>query len=142
MTRACKLRHDGHKMTPACARHQQESCARRVRQVRSSLHNQVGEGSMPQSAFSIQRSLIVLKSIAFALAVAPLLAGAQQSAAPASGERAIEEIVVTANRREERLQDVGLAVTALGSASLDNLNITTATDITRAVPSLKMNAYS
>ena len=76
------------------------------------------------------------------LAAAPLLAGAQQATTPAPGERAIEEIVVTANRREERLQDVGLSVTALGSASLENLNITTATDITRAVPSLKMNAYS
>jgi len=75
-----------------------------------------------------------------ALAVAPLLAYAQQPAATA--ERGLEEIVVTANRREERLQDVGISVTALGSASLNNLNITTATDITRAVPSLKMNAYS
>src|SRR6186713_307539 len=75
-----------------------------------------------------------------ALAAAPVLADAQQPAA--TGERGLEEIVVTANRREERLQDVGLSVTALGSASLENLNITTATDITRAVPSLKMNAYS
>ena len=75
-----------------------------------------------------------------ALAAAPVLADAQQPAA--TGERALEEIVVTANRREERLQDVGISVTALGSASLSNLNITTATDITRAVPSLKMNAYS
>jgi iron complex outermembrane receptor protein len=74
-------------------------------------------------------------------AAAPALADAQQQQA-ASGERGLEEIVVTANRREERLQDVGLSVTALGSESLTNLNITTATDITRAVPSLKMNAYS
>jgi iron complex outermembrane receptor protein len=75
-----------------------------------------------------------------ALAAAPVLADAQQPAA--TGERALEEIFVTANRREERLQDVGISVTALGSESLGNLNITTATDITRAVPSLKMNAYS
>ena len=75
-----------------------------------------------------------------ALAAAPVLANAQQPAA--TGERALEEIFVTANRREERLQDVGISVTALGSESLSNLNITTATDITRAVPSLKMNAYS
>ena len=54
----------------------------------------------------------------------------------------IEEIVVTALRREQNLQDVGVSVTALGSEALTDLNITTATDITRAVPSLKMNAYS
>lgn len=64
---------------------------------------------------------------------------AQQGAAADSG---IEEVVVTAQRREERLQDVGISVTALGNEALTNLNITTATDITRAVPSLKMNAYS
>ena len=87
-------------------------------------------------------SVILIRSLGAVLAAAPLLAGAQQATTPAPGERAIEEIVVTANRREERLQDVGLSVTALGSASLENLNITTATDITRAVPSLKMNAYS
>ena len=69
---------------------------------------------------------------------APLSARAQQAGA-SSG---IEEIVVTAQRREENLQDVGIAVTALGGALLTDLNITTATDITRAVPSLKMNAYS
>lgn len=53
-----------------------------------------------------------------------------------------EAIVVTAQRREQRLQDVGISVTALGSDALNNLNITNATDIVRAVPSLKMNAYS
>ncbi len=75
-----------------------------------------------------------------ALALAPVLADAQQPVA--SDQRTLEEVVVTANRREERLQDVGISVTALGSDSLGNLNITTATDIIRAVPSLKMNAYS
>ena len=78
-------------------------------------------------------------AVTAALAVgAPLSAHAQQAGA-SSG---IEEIVVTAQRREENLQDVGIAVTALGGEMLTDLNITMATDITRAVPSLKMNAYS
>jgi len=78
-------------------------------------------------------------AVTAALAIgAPLSAHAQQAGA-SSG---IEEIVVTAQRREENLQDVGIAVTALGGALLTDLNITMATDITRAVPSLKMNAYS
>ena len=54
----------------------------------------------------------------------------------------IEEIVVTAQRREQRLQDVGISVTALSAESLANLNVSAATDIVRAIPSLKMNAYS
>jgi len=52
------------------------------------------------------------------------------------------EVVVTAQRREQNIQDVGIAVTPLGEDTLQDLNITTATDIVRAVPSLKMNAYS
>jgi iron complex outermembrane recepter protein len=83
-------------------------------------------------------SFVLLRFTCAVLAAAPLLADAQQPAATGG----LEEIVVTANRREERLQDVGISVTALGSTSLNNLNINTATDIVRAVPSLKMNAYS
>jgi iron complex outermembrane recepter protein len=79
-------------------------------------------------------------SLAALAAAVPLPLQAQQQ--PPASESRIEEIVVTAQRREERLQDVGIAVTALGSDLLAELNINTATDITRAVPSLKMNAYS
>ena len=75
---------------------------------------------------------------AVALACSPHAAVAQQAVASPG----IEVVVVTAQRREEKLQDVGIAVTALGNEMLTNLNITTATDITRSVPSLKMNAYS
>ena len=52
------------------------------------------------------------------------------------------EILVTAQRREQRLQDVGVSATVLAGTELNNLNITNATDITRAVPNLKFNAYS
>ena len=54
----------------------------------------------------------------------------------------IGEVVVTAQRREQNIQDVGISVTPLGEEALQDLNIKTATDIVRAVPSLKMNAYS
>ena len=49
---------------------------------------------------------------------------------------------MTAQRREQKLQDVGISVTPLSAEAVRDLNITTATDIVRAVPSLKMNAYS
>ena len=67
---------------------------------------------------------------------------AEQPPAQAKETQAFEEIVVTAQRREQNIQDVGIAVTPLGSETLKDLNITNATDIVRAVPSLKMNAYS
>ena len=69
----------------------------------------------------------------------PTMASAAEQAADDGG---FEEVVVTAQRREQKLQDVGISVTALGGDALAALNITTATDIVRAVPSLKMNAYS
>ncbi len=68
----------------------------------------------------------------------------QAEAAPAQAreETPFDEITVTAQRREQNIQDVGISVTPLGAETLQNLNIKTATDIVRAVPSLKMNAYS
>ncbi|MEN2793383.1 TonB-dependent receptor [Sphingomonas oligophenolica] len=63
-----------------------------------------------------------------------------QSTSPATDQPA--DIVVTAQRREQRLQDVGIAITALPGTELRQLNIANATDLTRAVPTLKMNAYS
>ncbi len=65
-----------------------------------------------------------------------------QSAAPKAVDAASTDIVVTAQRREQRLQDVGIAVTVLGKKELSNLNITNATDVVRAIPNLKFNAYS
>ncbi|MGH8223920.1 MAG: TonB-dependent receptor [Woeseiaceae bacterium] len=69
---------------------------------------------------------------------------AETPPAPASARAttSIEEVIVTAQRREQNVQDVGIAVTPLGGETLQNLNISTATDIVRAVPGLKMNAYS
>ncbi len=67
-------------------------------------------------------------------------ARADQAEAPAATR--FEEVVVTAQRREQNIQDVGIAVTPLGEEALTELNITTATDIVKAVPGLKMNAYS
>jgi iron complex outermembrane receptor protein len=66
----------------------------------------------------------------------------QAEAPPAPATTRIEEIVVTAQRREQNVQEVGIAVTPLGEKALSELNITTATDIVKAVPGLKMNAYS
>jgi iron complex outermembrane receptor protein len=74
-----------------------------------------------------------------AAASLPGTAARAQTSAPAT---AAPDIIVTAQRREQRLQDVGIAITALQSRALQQLNITKATDLTRAVPTLKMNAYS
>ncbi len=87
------------------------------------------------------RSILRLAACAAFIGSASPAAVAQQAQA-ATDPAPFEEIVVTAQRREQNIQDVGISVTPLGEEALQNLNIKTATDIVRAVPSLKMNAYS
>ena len=69
--------------------------------------------------------------VAFSLA-APLCANAQQT--QQSG--ALEEIVVTAQKREQNSQDVGISVSAISGADLVALGAVTATDITKSMPAV------
>ena len=90
---------------------------------------------------SIQRS-DVRGAVRLALCAALACGPSTWAVAGQSEPTAIGEVVVTAQKREQNIQDVGIAVTPLGDEALQDLNIKTATDIVRAVPSLKMNAYS
>jgi len=88
---------------------------------------------------------ISLLSLACGLAVsAP---AAAQETAPVQDEAASSEvvgsdIVVTARRREERLQDVPVAVTALGGAALRSANIVQVQDVQQKVPGLTIQPSS
>jgi iron complex outermembrane recepter protein len=62
---------------------------------------------------------------------------AQDTAAPAAG--GLEEIVVTARRKEERLQSVPLAITAFTQADLEQKRIQAVRDLGRTVPSLAVS---
>jgi iron complex outermembrane receptor protein len=64
-------------------------------------------------------------------------AWAQDNAAPAD-----DEIIVTAQKREQRLQDVGLSVSALGGATLEALGRQDVTALAGQVPSLQVAQYS
>ncbi|ATE66507.1 TonB-dependent receptor [Rhizorhabdus dicambivorans] len=71
--------------------------------------------------------------------VAILPGGAQaQTAAPATDPAisTIDDIVVTARRRNERLQEVPLAVSAVSAAALERANIQNVAQLSRLVPSL------
>ena len=66
-----------------------------------------------------------------------------QTAAPAAKPpETIDAIVVTAQRREQRLQDVGIAVTALSAKAIVSMGLKDSTDLTKAAPSLRMNEYT
>lgn len=51
----------------------------------------------------------------------------------------IDEIVVTAQKRKEKLQDVPLAVTVVNQAQLRAQNITQVSELSRAVPAIETN---
>jgi len=78
---------------------------------------------------------------ALALPVAAHAADPASDQATSAPAPVSDDIVVTAQRREQKLQDVGIAVTALSPVALRNFNINDASDVVRAVPSLKMNSY-
>jgi iron complex outermembrane receptor protein len=59
---------------------------------------------------------------------------AQQAPAPV----ALEEVVVTAQRREENLQRAAVAVSAVAGDALTKASITQATDLTRLIPSVQI----
>ncbi len=66
-------------------------------------------------------------------------AGAAPPAAPASAGATVGEIVVTAQKRSERLQDVPIAVTAIGNKELVEAHVTGNEDLAKLVPSLAIH---
>jgi iron complex outermembrane receptor protein len=73
-----------------------------------------------------------------ATALAPLTARAQPAAPPPS-DNSVTEVVVTAQKRTERLQDVPVAITALSSTDLANANVTDERSLVNVTPGLRMD---
>jgi len=55
---------------------------------------------------------------------------------------ALEEVIVTATKRAESVQDVAISVSALSGDQLDALNLSDMTDITQQIPNFQVNAWS
>ncbi len=64
---------------------------------------------------------------------------AQTAPTAASADTGLEEIVVTARRREERVQSIPLSITAFSQADIEKDHIEKVTDLERAVPSLSIS---
>lgn len=72
-------------------------------------------------------SAFCFSGVAAAQTVAP-------AAAPADQATTLDEIVVTANKREERVNDVPMAITAASGEQLQNLGITSVADLVKITP--------
>lgn len=103
---------------------------------------------MRQSAFPASTSLVksaasrrqLLASSALLLAVAALHSApavAQQVANAAADSGAIATVTVTAERRSEKAQDVGIALTVITPETIANRGVTTVNDLQYLVPSFE-----
>lgn len=83
-------------------------------------------------------SLRASTALALTLASAALAAPARSQETTTSGPEAVQlsEIVVTAQRRAENIQDVPVAVTALGEQTLSDLRVTDVNDLSGLAPNL------
>jgi iron complex outermembrane recepter protein len=70
------------------------------------------------------------------LSAAPV--GAQETAAPAADAPPIQEVTVTARRREESLQDVPIAVSAFSAEQLDQIGAVDITTLQQTTPNLTL----
>jgi outer membrane receptor protein involved in Fe transport len=66
----------------------------------------------------------------------PALAQTAPTAPPAADPNAIEVIVVTAQKREESLQNVPISITAFGTRRLEQLGVDSFADYAKLIPSL------
>ncbi len=70
------------------------------------------------------------------LAVALTALAASAAAQEATSTGTLEEIVVTAQKREQNSQDIGISLSAVSGADLNALGAASATDITRTMPAV------
>jgi len=63
---------------------------------------------------------------------------AQSTVTSAADDSTLQEIVVTAEKREEKLQDVPIAITVVNTQQLTDEHVTTLADLSRTAPSLEI----
>jgi len=80
--------------------------------------------------------IAIRAAVAACLASGSALAQEQTDQEPAARSALLEEVVVTARKREESMQDVPLAVTALSDGQLEALKVRNLTDVQFGMPSV------
>ena len=76
---------------------------------------------------------------AFAAAIACIPLAHAQDAAPGGVAAILDEIIVTARKREEASQDVPMAISALGASQLDALKIRDLTNLSVRLPNVALD---
>ena len=79
-------------------------------------------------------------TIAFQLSAIIAVGTAGFAPGIALGQSVLEEVVVTARKREESLQETPVAISAFNNQTLEELGLNNITDLTRVVPNVDMYA--
>ena len=95
--------------------------------------------AMNQLFAGVAVATLALPAAAFAQ-VAPDPEGAATGAADEASPGGLQEIIVTANKREQNLNTTGVTATVLGGASLEQQQISSLADLSQYVPSLSYAA--
>jgi iron complex outermembrane receptor protein len=61
---------------------------------------------------------------------------------PGSANAQLEEVIVTAQKREESLQNVGISIAAVTAEQIDDLGVTSSVDITQHVPGMQLFTFA
>jgi iron complex outermembrane receptor protein len=72
----------------------------------------------------------------------PQSSGGRQSQPSATDPMQLEEVIVTARRRDESLQQVPIAITAIDRDTLERQGVNTLTDLQQLVPSAYVTGYA
>jgi iron complex outermembrane receptor protein len=81
-------------------------------------------------------------ALAIALALGPVSAARAQDAAPAPQATTLDQLVVTAQKREEALQDVPITMSVLGEQLLRDTGVRDIKDLQILVPGLSVSSTS
>ena len=81
-------------------------------------------------------------SLVALLAGAPAFAQSQTTAPTASQSSTVEEIIVTATKREQTLQDVPISVSVTGALAVERAQVRDLIDLQSLVPSLKVSQFN
>lgn len=84
----------------------------------------------------MQRLLFGASGVVLALAAMPVAA----QTAPEAHTATVQDIVVTAQRREQSSQDVGIALSVIGGQTLDEKGVNVINDIENVVPNMEVDS--
>lgn len=80
--------------------------------------------------------------LALSASLSPAWAQSEAESATYRASNALEEITVTARKREESLEGIPIAITAFGSAELENLGVRNLEDLAYFAPGLQFNSQA